>query len=272
MVAQPKPRKPTATEPANSERKPVRTFGDFAPVLIHDFKGPLSAIALNLDFVLEQLPRDSSMDSLRGALWECRQAGERIFRVIANLLDVARCEEGRLSLRIAPANLSELVAAVMAEHEEETLARSIDFRVRVPENLPLLETDVDLLARVLHNLVDNALRSVKNGGVVILTGICVPGEHGTELEIRIANDGPPIPTTIRPRLFQRHLGSEYNGAGANRGVGLYFCRLVLAELGASIALLEGSEFPVCFVIRHPIQLNALHLHSSDYPNSSTVPI
>jgi two-component system sensor histidine kinase/response regulator len=234
-----------------------RTFGDIGPVLVHDFKGPLSAIALNLDFVMEQLPAEATFDAVRAALGECRQAEERIFRVIANLLDVARCEEGRLSLRIQPVILLEVLTTVLAEHHDEVTARGIDLRVEVASDLPEVDTDVDLLSRVLHNLIDNALRSTKNEGTLIVSATADNGE----LDLRVANDGPPIAPAVRSRIFQRYLGSEYNGAGANRGIGLYFCRLALAELGATISLVDNGPFPVCFQIRHPFQSVALELAS-----------
>src|SRR5947209_2725798 len=102
-----------------------RTLGDITPVLVHDFKGPLSAVALNLDFVLEQLPEDPSFDAARSALAECRHSSDRIFRVIANLLDVARCEEGRMLLRISSVLLPELFQRLSASYEAELAQRDV---------------------------------------------------------------------------------------------------------------------------------------------------
>ncbi|WP_394832749.1 HAMP domain-containing histidine kinase [Pendulispora rubella] len=225
-----------------------RTFGDIAPVLVHDFKGPLSAMALNLDFVLEQLPQDASFDVLRGALTECRHASDRIFRTIANVLDVTRCEEGRLGLRLSSVSLPELFARVVATYEPELAQREVDLQIDAPEELPSVDADADLLARVMHNLIDNALRNTRARGKLVLSAQAIRDT----MEVRVKNEGAPIPLAIRNRLFTRTVGTEAEGMGLNRGLGLYFCRLVLQELGATIGLSEESGFPVCFVIRYPI--------------------
>ena len=225
-----------------------RTFGDIAPVLVHDFKGPLSAVALNLDFVLEQLPPDASFDVVRGALAECRHASDRIFRVIANLLDVSRCEEGRLNLRLSSVVLPELFCRVVATYEAELAQREVELQIVAPEDLPSVDADADLFSRVLHNLIDNALRSTRSRGKLVLSAHAIKDT----MEIRVKNDGPPIPLGIRNHLFARTVGTEADGMGLNRGLGLYFCRLALHELGATISLSEEPGFPVCFVIRYPI--------------------
>jgi len=226
-----------------------RTFGDIGPVLVHDVKGPLSAVSLNLDFVLEQLPPDASFDPVRGALSECRHASDRIFRAIANLLDVARFEEGRLMPRVSAVVLSELFLRVAASYEAELTQRHIDLRIDATGDLPSVDADVDLLSRILHSLVDNALRNAKDQGSLVLSAHVA----NDAIEIAIKNDGPPIPPSARNRLFARAVGTETEGAGLNRGLGLYFCRLALGELGASIALSDDEPgFPATFVIQYPI--------------------
>ncbi len=222
-----------------------RTFGDIAPVLVHDFKGPLSAVALNLDFVLEHLPADPSFDAARAALAECRHASERIFRVIANLLDVTRCEEGRMAVRRARVSLGELFQRVAAAHEVEIAQCEVRMHLPALDHLPDIEIDMDLFARVMHNLIDNALRNTRAGGNIVLTASAASGA----MEIHIKNDGPPIPWPAQGRLFVRAVAAEDDSMGINRGLGLYFCRLALEAMGASISLAEEPGFPVCFVIR-----------------------
>ncbi|WP_394826313.1 sensor histidine kinase [Pendulispora albinea] len=241
----------SATRTVTGPGSTSRTFGDIAPVLVHDFKGPLSAVALNLDFVLEQLPPDSSFDSVRGALSECRHASDRIFRVIANLIDVSRWEEGRLALRCGSVVLPELFRRVVASHEVELAQSKVDMRIEVRDDLPAIDADADLLARVLHNLIDNALRNAKPHGTIVLSAHVSATRDVIELGIK--NDGPPVPHATRAALFVRAVGTtEADGLGLNRGLGLYFCKLALEALGATIALSEEPGFPVAFVIRYPM--------------------
>jgi len=211
-------------------------------------------VALNLDFVLEQIPSDPSFDVVRGALAECRHASDRIFRVIANLLDVTRCEEGRLVLRLASVSLPPLFARVVVSHEAELAQRQVELRVLTADDVTAIDADVDLFSRVLHNLIDNALRNTRAGGNIVLSAHMSSRES---VEIRIKNDGPAIPLPVRERLFVRSVGTEGESSGINRGLGLYFCRIAIEELGATIALSEEPEFPVCFVIRYPVPIKSV---------------
>ena len=71
---------------------------DTTALLAHDLKSPLSAMTMNLEFALSELPDTPPCESVREALADCRAAGARLQRMIANLLDVARSESGRLVL------------------------------------------------------------------------------------------------------------------------------------------------------------------------------
>ena len=228
---------------------PVRTFGDITPALVHDLKGPLSAITMNVDFALDQLPNETSIEHVKCALEDCRAAAARLFRMIANLLDVARCEEGRMRPSRAPVTIETLLAQMIDGYAVDAGMRRVDLALDVDPSVGVIESDGDLLTRVLQSIVDNALRHTRPRGHVLVTARRGMGAHGEEtVKIRIANDGAPLAPEVRGRLFQRMLGSESNGAGANRGLGLYFCRLAIEAMGGTIRVAEEPGYAVCFEI------------------------
>src|SRR5256885_5048945 len=65
---------------------------DPTATLVHDLKAPLSALTMNLEYALAELPEGAKCDDVREALHDCRAAGARLFRMVTNLLDLSRAE------------------------------------------------------------------------------------------------------------------------------------------------------------------------------------
>jgi signal transduction histidine kinase len=107
--------------------------------------------------------------------------------------------------------------------------------------------DRKLVTRVLENMLGNALRYVTSGGVIEV----FLKRDGESALLQIANDGPPIAPETRSRLFEKY-GMGRGGGDSNRGLGLYFCRLVVAEHGGTIGVRERDGGGVCFEIRLPL--------------------
>jgi signal transduction histidine kinase len=225
----------------------LRTFGDVTPALVHDLKGPLSAITMNVDFALDQLPDDVAHEGVRSALIDCRQAGGRLFRMIANLLDVSRSEEGLLRPRLGPVSTPSMLQTIADGYAIEVAMRRVDLQVKVDDGRTTLESDADLLGRVVQNLVENALRYTRPHGNIRLSTVAT----ATTCEIRVSNDGPPVLTSVRDRLFKRSVPADAH-QGGNRGLGLYFCKLAVDALGGKISLEDEPGFNVSFVIRLPL--------------------
>jgi signal transduction histidine kinase len=107
--------------------------------------------------------------------------------------------------------------------------------------------DHALILRVLHNLVGNATRYCKAGGVVTLAATPWDSpDRATGVEIRVSNTGPQVPPEVAANLFSKYA----RGANGKRGMGLYFCRLACEAHGGSIAL-EPTDAGPQFVIRLP---------------------
>jgi len=152
--------------------------------------------------------------------------------MIDDLLTVAKLEEGALAADRQPTVLRELfdqvarTAAPVAARKQTRL--EIDCDAALTASL-----DARLLQRLLDNLVSNAQRFTKAGGVVQLEARV----DAPSLVIGVHNDGPPIPVSERPRLFDK-----FQQVDAKRdrrsgfGLGLYLCRIVAEAHGGSIAI------------------------------------
>ena len=224
-------------------------------LIIHDLKGPLSAITTNLEVALQQIGEvesagtaDEGLTSeIRGALEDSRQSGARLFRMIANLLDVARNDEGRLVPRPTPTEAALFLGRLAHERSAEARVRGITLTCEVDATLQIA-VDQDLIGRVLENLLDNALRYTRRHGHIRIAAMC----SGEDVELVVANDGAPVADDLRGRIFEKYeQGSGAGGTVHSRGLGLYFCRLATEAHGGTIALEEEGRFTTVFRLRLP---------------------
>jgi signal transduction histidine kinase len=228
----------------NRELVELERFRDeMSALLVHDLKNPISIVLANLEYVLES-PRLS--DEEREALADARLAGDRTLRLVANLLDVARSNAGRLELRRAVQKLLPVLAPVAARYRRVAEPRGIAIEVAVGEGLeaPL---DAELMTRVVENIFDNSLRYTPAGGKVRVEA----EPRAAQVRLRIGNSGPPIVAEARERIFDKFAQADWRLRRSNIGLGLYFCRLVVEAHGGSIRVEEHAELPTVFVIDLP---------------------
>jgi len=135
-------------------------------------------------------------------------------------------------------------SSVRAHYE----GRQLRFELSCEPDLTV-HLDPDLFWRVFENLLDNAARFAPR------RGRCAVSVRRDEagLEIAVGNDGPPVPAPERERIFGRFYQVEARRAAAraNRGLGLYFCKLAVEAHGGSIGVEERGDLGTVFVIRIP---------------------
>ena len=193
------------------------------------------------------------VSDIRGALQDSRQSGARLFRMIANLLDVARSDEGRLVPRPVDSDVGSFLRRMTRERGAEARLRDISLSCEIRVN-DSVRMDEDLIGRVLENLLDNALRYTRRGGRIVVSARRIADGSSAEgdLELSVANDGVPVDRELRARIFEKYeQGTGAGGATYTRGLGLYFCRLATRAHGGEIMLGEEPGFPTIFKLRLP---------------------
>ena len=222
----------------------MRFRDEMSSLLIHDLKNPTAIVDLSLDF----LQRDLSQLSLQAseALVDARGATERIRRIVNNMLDLVRLESHRLVLHREPARPAELLSTVA--EGRASLARKRTVRVELEADSSLqVSVDVDLLTRVIENVVDNSLQHVPEGGRILLKAEA----RGDSATLLIGNDGPPVPMAMRQAIFDKYMRDESGGSRRNHGLGLYFCRLATEAHGGRIWVAD-KPMPAVFGIELPL--------------------
>jgi signal transduction histidine kinase len=212
--------------------------------VVHDLKNPVS----NVDLTAQVLGRDKELpERLRPAVATIREEMRSLLRLIMNLLDISKSEEGKLTAAAVPVNLERLVGEVLEASALAARTRSVRLERRL--TVTQIRADPDLLRRVLENLLDNALRHAPEDSTICLGS----STHDGEVELRVADEGNGVPAAMRERIFDPFVQVESSDRAttrSGRGLGLAFCRLAAEAHGGSIAVEDGNPGAV-FCIRLP---------------------
>jgi two-component system, sensor histidine kinase and response regulator len=233
---------------ANETADRLRLFAaETAALLAHDLNNGLSVASANLAYVAENVNATGEvLDAIEGS----ERALRRMIGLVRNFVDIARFEDAALEPSPARLDVGELLATAALIHDPRGAGAGAETVIECPPGL-IVSVDPVLLERVIHNLLNNATRYVSRNGTIRLQGQRYQEIDGAPwLRISVANSGGGIPAELSSSIFEKYrVGSD---GRAQRGMGLYFCRLACEALGGSINLEEDPEFPTQFVIRIPL--------------------
>jgi two-component system, OmpR family, sensor histidine kinase KdpD len=186
----------------------------------HDLRTPLTAII----GAARELHRTRGKHA--PLLMTIESEAGKLERYISNLLDMARIEAGAVKLRIEAVDLVDAVAAALKDLHT-SLSRP-DVVVELPDDLPLVNADPQLLHHCLINLIDNAVHH-SGGGPVRLAGKYSLGE----VQLLVEDEGPGLPQDQERALdtFMRIEGSDRKGGA---GLGLAIVKAFADAMGVRV--------------------------------------
>ncbi len=229
-----------------------REHADLIATVAHELRSPLTGIKGFTATLLAKWDRFTE-DQRRLMLEAVDSDADRLTRLIAELLDVARIDAGRLELRRVPTDLSALVGKRVDARE----AAGVDaarFAIDADDDLPDVWVDPDKMGQVLDNLIENALRHGE--GTITLT----VRQDPDGLVMSVADQGPGIPPGRAHRIFGRFWkGSDRGGTG----LGLYVVNGIVEAHGGRIALVPPPEGGARFVVVLPVGDPVAELSVSD---------
>jgi signal transduction histidine kinase len=209
-----------------------------AGFLVHDLKNPVSTIELQA----ERLLRDpGATERSRNAATAIRGEARSLLRMILNLLDLSRADEGRLVASRVAIEVAPFISVVIEELRLAAAASEVTLVTDL--QVDRMQADPELVQRVLANLIENAIRHSPEGGTVRIVALSRAGS----IELRIADQGSGIPEEQRARVFQRF---ETTGGARNRGLGLAFCKLAVEAHGGEIWIEDAAPGAI-FCVRIP---------------------
>jgi two-component system sensor histidine kinase/response regulator len=212
--------------------------------VVHDLKNPVNSMDLHAQVLL----RDGSLSpSARDSATQIRTEARQLNRMILNLLDLAKADEGQLLPKPSSVNLKPIVEEIFAELAVTTERRRVTLERAL--EVEQIHADGDLLRRTLTNLIENAIRYAPPETAVRVTA----RSASSGIELRVADAGKGIPAEMREKVFdpfvQVEAGEQLVGRGG-RGLGLTFCKRTVEAHGGQIWIEDGAPGAV-FCMRFP---------------------
>ena len=217
-----------------------------AALVVHDLRSPLAAAVGYVNLLREELGEQPPQ--VKAYLDDTETLLNKTLGLVATILDVDELEDGMLRAQPAPVKLLELIERARAGNRAHFEVRQLRCDVDVSEDL-VVPLDRDLFSRVIENMLDNATRYAPRGGRCAISA----KRDANGVEIAIGNSGPPVPAADREQIFGRYFQVERRRASAraNRGLGLYFCKLAVEAHGGTIHVEERGDLGAVFVARLP---------------------
>jgi NtrC-family two-component system sensor histidine kinase KinB len=209
----------------------------------HELNTPLTSVRMALHLLLEQ-----SVGTLTQPQNELLQAAcndtERLLRILTDLLDLARLEEGNQGLRKEKVSPAELARTIVKDAADKLSTRGLKMNCLIEPDLPKVAVDRQRISHVFDNLTANAIKYSPPGGEILLS---VARDEDNHVEFAVTDQGPGIPEEYQARIFDRFFrapGQTKTGAG----LGLSIAREITVAHGGRISVKSspghGSTFCV----------------------------
>ncbi|WP_307723556.1 sensor histidine kinase [Massilia sp. Mn16-1_5] len=220
----------------------ARAQDEFRANVAHQLRTPLAGLRLQLEWLAARHAGDPetrrSLDLMLGA-------NERMIRQTNQLLSLERAEPNRFArARLAPLDLSDLVAESIQAFVEQAASRDIDLGFELAP--ARVQGDRFLLRDLVDNLVDNALRYTPRGGRVTVGCAALAGGGSM---LRIEDNGPGIPLYQREKVFERFVRLDEGTHGS--GLGLAIVRDIASLHGAELTLSDAQGGGAVFTVAFP---------------------
>ncbi|MCR6033688.1 PAS domain-containing protein [Nocardioides sp. zg-579] len=213
-----------------------RERSDLVATVAHELRSPLTGVKGFVQALLNRWDKLND-DQKKLMLTTVSADADRLSRLIAELLDVARIDTGRLQLYPRPSDAAVLVTRIVESVQAGT-ARAVELVVDPHgDGLPTVHVDPDKFTQVVTNLVENGVRH-GDGSVRVLVEAVAPG-HETDppgVRVTVDDEGEGIPEEMRRRVFTKFWKG---GARGGSGLGLYLVHGLVRAHGGTVTIADA---------------------------------
>ncbi len=206
----------------------LRAREDLLAIVSHDLRNPLGVVLASTSLLLKSnLPPDRQ-ERARRQVEAIQRAGNRMNRLIRDLLDFASIQAGRLSVSLRPQDVAAMVNEVLEVTEPLAAAKALRLTADVAPDLAI-RCDHDRVIQLFSNLVGNAVKFTPDAGTITVRAV----PDGDVVRFSVTDTGPGISADELPHVFDRY----YQAQRKNRdgiGLGLSIARGIVEAHGGRI--------------------------------------
>lgn len=209
----------------------------------HDLRTPLTRLQASVESGLGQTERASPA---REAWTDCLEEAHRVRATLDTLLDVAETEAGAIRLQPEPIKAADLLAEVAELYEFAAEEKHARIEIRDAAGAEF-SGDRVRLRRALANLVDNALKYLGDGRLIVISA----ESAGREIILRVQDDGIGIATEDLPRIWERLFRSDRSRSAPGMGLGLSLVKAIVEAHGGRVEAGPAPGRGTIFGLRLP---------------------
>ncbi|CAG1023117.1 two-component system, sensor histidine kinase and response regulator [Patescibacteria group bacterium] len=222
----------------------------FIATMSHELRTPLNAI-LGFSELMSQ--DDSVTPSQKDTLAIINRSGAHLLSMINAVLDISKIEAGRLELQLESCDLLKLLQDIGAMIKARAENKQLYFELAISPTIShYIEVDSGKLRQILINLLGNAVKFTKHGGIVLRANTQALADKKVMLNIDVIDSGIGISDTLQARLFKPFVQLTQDDNGKGTGLGLAISKSLIELMGGKITLIsregEGSTFKIALPV------------------------
>ncbi len=219
-------------------------------MIIHDLNNPLAGIMGNLQLLQMEIGKTLG-DEQRNSLEIALLSSEDMKRMIENLLDINKMEEGKIKLRGEDFKLDEAAREVVERMQVTARWENKSILLEAGEQLPDIYADKELIKRVIGNLINNAMKHIPQKGTIRVKVVFKNDEHIFYLQVE--DNGEGIPQEYLEKVFDKFVQVEDKKAKMGRGLGLTFCKMAVEAHQGTIRVESEVGRGSTFTVKLPVK-------------------
>ena len=229
-----------------------RAKEDFLSTMSHEIRTPLNAVIGLSNLLLEKDPLEEQKPNLESLNF----AANNLLQLINDILDFSKLEAGKMTVSEKKFDLSELMRNLKNSHELQAAEKGLELELFIHDAVPKrICADQIKLSQILHNLVGNALKFTRKGGVSIAVDLVRKENENLWLQFSIEDSGKGIPDDKLEYIFekfaQQRNTSESDSGGT--GLGLSITKSLLEIMGGTIQVESNHGKGSVFTFNLPVK-------------------
>jgi PAS domain S-box-containing protein len=247
----------TATKQAEIAKR------EFVSVVSHELRTPLTSICGALSLISAQTSgplTDATIELVDIA----RRNGDRLVRLVNDILDVEKLETGKFEMSLGPIDLGAALTDAISANTSYAARFNVDFRLSGDVHLPYVMADANRLAQVMANLMSNAAKFTRPNTSVEIRAKA----NGQFARIEIQDCGHGIPDSLKPHLFEKFRQGDHSNTREREGSGLglnisrQLVDLMHGEIGFFSEAGVGTTFYVDLPLANAAAPGGAHAHAA----------
>jgi len=219
----------------------------FVSNVSHELKTPLTSIRMYAELISEKRVKDPA--KVQNYLNVIVSESQRLTRLVNNVLDFSRLEQGRKKYRTENIDAAQSLRNVLETQSLRLREAGISLETSIPDTPPVIaELDKDALEQAVLNLIDNAIKYADTGKELSVALETSLPAHA--FRIKVMDRGPGIPFTQRERIFEKfhRIDDSLTASKPGSGLGLTIARRLIRDMGGDLRFEPRDGGGSCFTM------------------------